>query len=345
MKTKHNILVTSAGRRGYIIDYFKEVLNGNGKVHVGNSNIFSAAMSHGDRSVITPNIYDQNYVEFLLDYCMKEEIDIIVPLFDIDLPILAKNEAVFKENGVRVIVSDYDVVSVCNDKWETYQFCKNNGIFCPISFIDTDDLFVSIDKGIVSYPIIVKPRRGMGSLSVYMANNEDELRVLSRKCNEGIQNTYLKYEASDIIEKAVIYQEYIKGQEYAVDVINDLDGNYITCSVKKKIAMRAGETDCAMMVKEEMLERLSRRISLSLRHIANLDVDIMMKEDGHPFLIEMNARLGGGYPFSHLAGINLPKAIVKWIDNEEITEELSIMKYGEIYQKDISFVSISQNVR
>ena len=32
-----NILLTSAGRRTYMVEYFKEVLNGNGEVHASNS--------------------------------------------------------------------------------------------------------------------------------------------------------------------------------------------------------------------------------------------------------------------------------------------------------------------
>ena len=55
-----NILITSAGRRGYIIKYFKDALKGyGGKVYAGNSSHLSTAFEYADGSVITPLIYDK----------------------------------------------------------------------------------------------------------------------------------------------------------------------------------------------------------------------------------------------------------------------------------------------
>ena len=56
----------------------------------------------------------------------------------------------------------------------------------------------------------------------------------------------------------------------------------------------------------------------------------------------MNARFGGGYPFSHLAGVNLPKAIVKWLNKEEVSvDDLLTATSGVRGQKDIQIVRIS----
>ena len=46
------------------------------------------------------------------------------------------------------------------------------------------------------------------------------------------------------------------------------------------------------------------------------DVDVIMNPDNMcPYVIDMNARFGGGYPFSHLAGLDLPRAVVEWLEN------------------------------
>ena len=101
-----NILITSAGRRGYIIKYFKDALKEyGGKVFAGNSSPLSTAFEYADESVITPMIYDKAYIPFLLDFCIKNEIKVIISLFDIDLLILAQNERVFRGYGIKVIVS------------------------------------------------------------------------------------------------------------------------------------------------------------------------------------------------------------------------------------------------
>ena len=63
--------------------------------------------------------------------------------------------------------------------------------------------------------------------------------------------------------------------------------------------------------------------------------------DKVPYVLELNARFGGGYPFSHFAGVDLPKAIVKWIDGEDASEELTIKQYDRIAQKDIRLIDIT----
>ena len=75
-------------------------------------------------------------------------------------------------------------------------------------------------------------------------------------------------------------------------------------------------------------------------HIGNLDVDLFITEH-KIYLLEMNARLGGGYPFSHLAGIHFPKALIKWAEGEQADSEFGIKQYNQIIHKDIQFVNLS----
>jgi len=102
------------------------------------------------------------------------------------------------------------------------------------------------------------------------------------------------------------------GDEYHLDVVNDLDGNYVATFAKRKLAMRAGETDSAVTVNNPTLTEVGRTLSSALKHKANLDVDVFLNSGGASVL-EMNPRFGGGYPFAHLAGVDLPRAILSWI--------------------------------
>ena len=334
-----NILITSAGRRGYIVEYFKKELNGNGLVFVGNSSPIASATIHGDRFVKTPNIYDEKYVPFLLEYCIKEKIAMVISLFDVDLPVLSRNRCLFESNGIRILVSSEEVISVCNDKWNTYNFCLKHNIETPWSCLCIDKVIKKIEHNEIKYPIVIKPRWGMGSIGVYYAYNEQELKVLTAICKREIENTYLKYETGVRIEEAIIYQENISGQEYGIDIINDIDGNYKTCVVRKKIAMRSGETDCAIIEKNSSCERIAKYIGENLKHICNMDVDVIISNN-KPYLLEMNARFGGGYPFSHTAGINLPRAIIKWCNNDILSDELIVKEYDKIYMKELAIVKL-----
>lgn len=339
-----NILLTSAGRRGYLVEFFKRELDGIGEVHVGNSSALSPAFYYGDKSVVTPLIYDENYIPFLLHYCEENHIDALISLFDVDLYVLAQHKDDFKKIGVQVIVSEPEAILTCNDKWQTYQFCMEHGFAAPKTYCRMKDVKAALLAGEITYPVIIKPRWGMGSIAIYQAENEEELDVLARKVQKEIFDSYLRYESAFDEDECVLFQEKIKGQEYGLDVVHDLEGNHCLTVVRKKIAMRSGETDCAQVVIEPEIEALGTEVGEALGHIGNLDMDFFVTED-EVYVLEMNARFGGGYPFSHLAGVNLPGAIVKWLKGEQVTDELTIKTPGILAQKDIRMIDITECVK
>lgn len=333
-----NVMLTSVGRRAYMVKYFKKVLGNEGKVYVCNSDDKSIAFKYADEKVISPLIYDKNYIPFLLEYCKENAVDVVISLFDIDLLILARHKKEFEKIGTKVIVSDPQIVEVCNDKWKTYNFLKDNEISTPRSFLNMREVIEKIEVGELNYPIIVKPRYGCGSISVAIAYDEDDLRYLTKKANKDIVHSYLKYESS-VTEEKIIYQECLEGQEYGADIINDLHGVTQNVIVRKKIAMRSGETDIAQLVDEPIIKDILFKLGKLTKHIANMDCDVFLV-NGVPYVLEMNARFGGGYPFSHMGGCDLPKAIVKWaegksVDKSVISAKIGITGYKEIYITEI----------
>lgn len=330
---KMNILLTSVGRRTYMVNYFKEALHGQGLVHAANS-VETYAMNIADQAVLTPLIYDGNYIEFLLDYCLKNKIKAIISLFDIDLPVLAKNKHKFVENQIALIVSDYEFIQICNDKWLTYRFLSENGFNVPTSILSVPSALQALESNTISFPLIIKPRWGMGSIGIFEADNKEELLVLYQKTLNSIKNSYLKYESKQELDRSIIIQEKLLGDEYGLDVFNDLKGELLSCVPKKKLAMRAGETDSAEIVENHELFEIGKKISQLSKHIGNLDVDCFYVDDRF-FILEMNCRFGGQYPFSHLAGVNFPKALINLIQNKEVNYQLLKANTGTIGIKDL----------
>lgn len=321
-----NILLTSSGRRSYLVHFFREALNGNGLVHASNSE-WSSALEIADKSVITPLIYSETYIDFIYEYCIENEIEIVVSLFDVDLPVLALSKKRFYKAGINVIVSDYEVTQVCNDKWNSYSFFKQNKINTPKTYIEIDSVLVDLSETKIKYPLIIKPRWGMGSKLVYRADDEKELLILYAKAKREIINSYLKYESQSDPNRTILIQEFIEGQEYGMDITNNLDKQYIATFVTKKLEMRTGETYHGITQKYDLLEQIGNRIANSLGHVSNLDTDCIVNND-LPYIIDMNCRFGGVYPFTHIAGVNLPKAIIKWVDNASTNEDFSHYRIG-----------------
>lgn len=334
-----NILLTSVGRRAYMVKYFQEVLGDAGTVHVCNSDDLTVAFHYADHAVISPLIYDKDYIPFLLDYCRKEHIDILISLFDINLLMLARNKAEFEKIGTHVIVSDPDFVAICNDKWKTDCFLRENGFHTPRTFLHFEEVKQAIADGLLAYPLFVKPRFGCGSISIGAAEDEEELKFLFCKTEKAVRTSYLKIESA-AAEETVLIQECLNGQEYCADLINDLHGNPVNVILRKKLAMRSGEMDIAELTSHERIELELKRLAKLTKHIANLDTDVFLVDDT-PYILEMNARFGGGYPFSHIAGCNLPAAIVAWCKGEFVTQEQLTAQVGILCCKEIYMTKLN----
>ena len=333
-----NILLTSVGRRAYIIDYLRDVykrLGLVGNIIATNSDMNTTAMSVADKAFESPIIYDEKYIPFLLEICKSEKIDMLISLFDIDLMILAKNKSRFEEMGVKVIVSNENIINICNDKFEMLKYLKKISMPVPKTYIDLEEALKGADFDKNSY--ILKPRWGMGSLSIFEAENKKELEVLYEKAKRSIQKSYLRFESGADIDRAILIQEKIKGDEYGLDIFNDFKGENLTVTVKRKLAMRSGETDIAKVIENKELEDIGKKIAESLKHIGNLDMDILF--DGQSaYIIDMNARFGGGYPFTHSAGVNELEALIRLCKNEKVND-LSVKKYG-LFAKEISMLEL-----
>ena len=191
-------------------------------------------------------------------------------------------------------------------------------------------------QGEVSFPLMLKPRWGMGSIGIFQADDENELQVFYKKIKKSIFATYLKYESWADEDNCVLIQQKIDGEEYGLDVLNDLQGNYVTTIAKRKIAMRAGETDIAQIVDCTPFLGIGEELSKNLKHIANLDVDCFVIASHDIYVLELNCRFGGQYPFSHNAGVDFPKQIIEWLKGNGTQENLITPQIGVRSCKELS---------
>lgn len=338
-----NILITSAGRRNNIVEYFKDVVHPlGGKVHTMNSDSNAASSLVSDYFTISPLVYSSEYENFLFDYCLNNNIGIVISLLDLELPILSRLKLRFSNHNIRILVGDEWLTSMANDKWETYNFLMKNGFNTKPCFKSVIDFLDFYKTRKMDFPVFVKPRWGMASLSVYKADSISELEFYYNLVQKEIRNSYLKYESQKDIENSIIIQSQLPGEEFGLDIINDLNGNYCNTIVKKKIAMRAGETDIAITVDIPQLKIIGKQLSQITKHPANLDADVFF--DGkESYILEMNPRFGGNYPFSHEAGVDLPKAIVNWHLGKHVPPEILKEKIGFKSMKGIQLVNRINN--
>jgi carbamoyl-phosphate synthase large subunit len=334
-----NVLLSSVGRRSYLVHYFQEALRGQGRVIVTNSVAEASGMVAADRSYVVPLAEQDEHTERLVEICTDEEVGLLCSLHDWEGPFLAASLDLFRSVGVIPVVSSPEVIDVCLDKKATVEFCRANAIRIPATWSTPDEAVASMLRREALYPVIIKPRFGQGSIELYTAEDEVELRsytsLVKRRLSKYASNGLL----ADRIGGDLLIQSFIWGEEYGLDVINDLQGRFVTCFVKRKIAMRAGETDIAETVECPELEALGRRIGSALGHVGVLDVDIIIDDHG-PCLLEMNARFGGHYPFAHMAGANIPAALLAWAEGRAAEPAWLRVSPGVRCCKDICMVRL-----
>lgn len=307
-----NVLLTSAGRRAYIVDYFKQA-KGFDKIFASNSN-YTIALKRADGYFISPLIYSKEYIPSILKFCKENNVKVVLSLLDMDLYVLAQHVDEFKAAGIELVLAPADFIRVCNDKYETYKFVRSLGLKSARTYLSIDEVKTAIANGTEKYPIIIKPRWGMASMGIYKVGNEEELEFFSRKSYKDIFTSYLKYESEMTKDAPIIYQQVITCEEYGLDVLNDLNGNYVATFAKQKVVMRSGETDLGRTADPTPFEDAARKLASASGHHGICSVDCFKDEDGTVYINEMNCRISGHYPLAHLAGFNFPQQLADWMN-------------------------------
>lgn len=327
-----NILFTCAGRRTYLLKYFKENMSDGDKVLATDMQLSAPALQVADVKLQVPAVYDPEYVNITLSICKEHKVDALISLNDLELPILAEHKAEFDVVGTKVIVSNPTVIDIAFDKYKTAQWVESIGLVAPKTYVRLDDCKKALAAGEISFPLFMKPRWGSGSIGLESIADMEELEIYYNLLMKKIKKTILA--TASVGDEYIMIQEKLTGNEFGLDVMNDLEGNNVAVSVKQKLAMRAGETDKAITRDLPEVREMGRKIGENLKHIGNLDVDIMQRADGAYCVLELNPRFGGGFPFSYEAGVNLPKAIIKWVKGETVDSSILQPEYGKMFAKN-----------
>ena len=327
-----NILVLSAGTRNKIVQYFRRTLtkeNGDrlGNVIATDMRDIAPAVYEADKFYQVPRMTEDGYIDKIFEICKKEKVTGVLSLIDPELSLLAQYKDGFKKLGVTVIGSSYDLCEMSLDKMQMYEFCVSNGFKCAKSWDDKTKFYAELDGGTATFPVFVKPIRGSASIAISKVYDKETVELL--------------FAHSDA---PLMIQEYLKGQEIGADCYIDMiSGEVVSIFTKKKIVMRAGETDKSVSFKDEKLFEMITEFIKKAGYRGQIDVDIF-KINGEYYISEVNPRFGGGYPHAYECGVDHMKKILRNLEGQtndknigEYEEGIYMMKYNEVMvRKQIS---------
>lgn len=314
-----NILILAAGTRNKVVQAFREAFRGEGTVVAADASPLGPAIYDADKYYLVPPITAPGYIDRILEICRAERISGVLSLIDPELSLLAANEARFREAGVTVIGSSYALCERSLDKYQMYLWLKEHGYTCARSWMDREAFYRAVDAGEISYPVFVKPAKGSASISISKAFDRETVELLFTH------------------EDGLMVQEFLDGQEIGADVYIDMiSGEVVSIFTKKKIKMRAGETDKAVSFKDEKLFSLIERFVRESGFRGQIDIDIF-DVGGEYYISEVNPRFGGGYPHAYACGcdhmaliLNNLRGMANFPRIGAYDEGVYMMKYNEI---------------
>ena len=305
-----NILITSIGQRGYLIDHFRESTRGEFGIYAADATKYAPALQKADKAFVLPMAKEPNYFTKLLQICKDNDVRGVVSINDIELPVLAQYKGELAKNNVLAIISDPEVIDICYDKYKTYKFCKANRIPAPKTYLwnEKDKLLHDIKTGAIEFPIIAKPRKGSRSIGIHLVYNMKQLL-----------NDIEFISTQDIPEdEKTMFQEYIDSDQYSIHVFNDASLRPISVVTMVNLFRHFGETFHIKTYRDNSLIQLGITIGEKLGHFGPLSADVHKRDNGEYVVLEFNPRFSGCYSLSHYAGADFPGKIFSMIKNEPI---------------------------
>jgi carbamoyl-phosphate synthase large subunit len=205
------------------------------------------------------------------------------------------------------------------DKLQMYKWLKKHGYNCARSWMDKEEFYIGCGcwRGFLSS--LCEALRGSASISISKVYDKETVDLLFAHDDD------------------LMIQEFLNGQEIGADVYIDLiSGEVVSIFTKKKIKMRAGETDKAVSFKDPELFALIEKFVNEAGYRGQIDIDIF-EIDGQYYISEVNPRFGGGYPHAYESGVDHMKLILnnlEGIANQKnigaYEEGIYMMKYNEV---------------
>ena len=315
-----NLLILSAGTRNKIVQYFKAALQGEGRVFATDMSELAPAIYEADAYNIVPRMTDEHYLDVIYDICRKEKIDGVLSLIDPELSLLAAHESDFSMLGVKVIGSPYEQCERSLDKFQMYQWLNSHGYHCAKSYMDKEQFYSDLEEGKISFPVFVKPAKGSASIAISKVYDKETVDLLFAH------------------EEGLMIQEFLNGQEIGADVYIDMiSGEVVSVFTKKKLKMRAGETDKAVSFKDEKLFLLIEQFVKESGFSAQIDIDIF-DVDGEYYISEVNPRFGGGYPHAYESGADHMEMIINNLKGNANDKQIGNYRDGSVMMKYVELM-------
>lgn len=235
--------------------------------------------------------------------------DVVVPFGDASTDYITINEDKYGPLAGLACAPRTSFAQAYN-KQRTFEKCLEAGVPCPLTRQDGQDVEDFLKEA--RFPIIIKPRRGTGSIGFRKIETANILRSLIAEgrvnpddyvIQECVVNFKIRYYANVFIDKQGVVKSVVSG---------------ITT---RWFPVDAGAGSMCVTAKLPEIIDNSIRLLTAMNWRGFAQVDYMLDPyDNIPKIIEINGRIPAGVKTNRMAGVSLGRQLVEYALGEEVTD-------------------------
>ena len=260
-----------------------------------------------DHFELGPRANEERYISYIKNSIEKNDIHHFIPCTEHELRALNKlpeNHPVW----MKTIACSKSILTICLDKFETFQFLEKNNIQTP--------WYTEEVGNIQLFPCIYKKKSSSGSRDIFKINTKEEANFIKTFSSQGI------------------FQEYLEGddQEYTCSIFQWNDGTFQTIQLLRTLT--GGSTSWAKVVDIPEIEKLCKEVAVAFNLNGSLNIQLRLTNKG-PMIFEINPRFSSTVYMRHLLGYkdliwSIKKASGENIKTQKAEVGKEIVKLSEI---------------
>lgn len=264
-------------------------------------NPLASGLFLADHGYVVPPVDDDIFIHKLIKICTTHQVDVALPIYSADFPAFLKYKSMLSKNTVRTYVVPEKALNICWNKAEVVEHLRKICVPHP----ETWSWEEALNKApLLSYPLFMKRIHGTGTKDARIIETRRDLEYWARP--------------------GFLFQEFLSGEEYTVDIISDLEGRVLATSPRKRLRVYGGLSICGVTIRDNEIDEYARRIVESLELPGPSNVQCK-RENGIVKFYDINPRFAsGGLPLAVAAGLNMPEILVRLIMGLELPLKMKV---------------------
>ena len=261
---------------------------------------------------------NEGYTDFLIETIKAGRYDVLLPVAEMNTNVITQNEDALKAH-VRLACAPRQSYINAFDKQRTFELAIQNDIPRPYTRRTDQTVEDYLEKA--TFPLIIKPRNGMGSIGFHKFEKKEDFWP------------YIKEKGIDL--DGYVLQEFIH-YEKRLGTILFVDQHNNVCMAYADEVLRWYPIDAgtASLIRSidypELLDASARLLqAMHWQGVAALSfmVDIHTNE---PKLLEINGRIPASIRLSSQCGFNVAKLLIEMAYDEKVTVYPPNTTFGQL---------------